>query len=159
MAILSCLGTGSIDNRTKINGQHTLPQIVAPSLAKTSPPIAPTPQLQRQNGAAKKLMPITVLRHRERPRGEGARSFRSAAEWVEARSSDKTPTLKPHGTADNKLPDNSNAKPQRSKVSFAGNCRRSGKQASPYSSTEKTSVWLTRSSSSCSAAISSATAR
>lgn len=30
------------------------------------------------------------------------------------------PTLKPHGTADNKLPDNSNAKPQRSKVSFAG---------------------------------------
>lgn len=106
-----------------------------------------------------KLMPITVLRHRGRPRGESARSFRSAAEWVEVRSSGKTPTLKPHGTADNELPDNSNAKPQRSKVSFAGKCRRSGKQASPYSSTEKTSVWLARSSSSCSAAISSATAR
>lgn len=78
---------------------------------------------------------------------------------MEARSSGKAPTLKPHGTADNELPDNSNAKPQRSKVSFAGKSRRSGKQASPYSSTEKTSVWLTRSSSSCSAAISSATAR
>lgn len=89
----------------------------------------------------------------------GARSFRSAAEWVEARITGKMPTLKPHGTADNELPDNSNAKPQRSKVSFAGKSRRSGKQASPYSSTEKTSVWLTRSSSSCSAAISSATAR
>ena len=49
----------------------------------------------------------------------GARSFRSAAEWVEARSSGKMPTLKPHGTADNGLPDNPNAKPQRSKVSFA----------------------------------------
>ena len=69
------------------------------------------------------------------------------------------PTLKPHGTADNELPDNPNAKPQRSKVSFAGKGRRSGKEANPYSSTEKTSVWLTRSSSSCSAAISSATAR
>lgn len=104
-------------------------------------------------------MPMTVLRHRGRPRGEGARSFRSAAEWVEARSSGKMPTLKPHGTADNELPDNPNAKPQRSKVSFAGKGRRSGKEANPYSSTEKTSVWLTRSSSSCSAAISSATAR
>lgn len=29
------------------------------------------------------------------------------------------PTLQPHGTADNELPDNPNAKPQRSKVSFA----------------------------------------
>jgi len=46
---------------------------------------------------------MTVLRHRGRPR--------SAAEWVEARSSSKMPTLKPHGTADNELPDNSNAKP------------------------------------------------
>ena len=39
---------------------------------------------------------------------------------MEARSSSKMPTLKPHGTADNELPDNSNAKPQRSEVSFAG---------------------------------------
>ena len=30
------------------------------------------------------------------------------------------PTLKPHGTADNKLPDNSNAKPQRSKYPLRG---------------------------------------
>ncbi len=49
------------------------------------------------------------------------------------------PTLKPHGTADNELPDNSNAKPQRSKVSFAEKpqIRKTGE---PYSSTEKTSV-------------------
>lgn len=102
---------------------------------------------------------MTVLRYRERPRREVPEAFDLRRKWVEARSSGKAPTLKPHGTADNELPDNSNAKPQRSKVSFAGKCRRSGKQASPYSSAEKTSVWLARSSSSCSAAISSATAR
>ena len=102
---------------------------------------------------------MTALRHRGRPRGEAPEAFDLRRKWVEARSSGKAPTLKPHGTADNELPDNSNAKPQRSKVSFAGKCCRSGKQASPYSSTEKTSVWLTRSNSSCSAAISSATAR
>lgn len=58
---------------------------------------------------------------------------------MEARSSSKMPTLKPHGTADNELPDNSNAKPQRSKVSFAEKpqIRKTGE---PYSSTEKTSV-------------------
>lgn len=72
---------------------------------------------------------MTVLRHRGRPRGEVPEAFDLRRKWVEARSSSKMPTLKPHGTADNELPDNSNAKPQRSKVSFAGKSRRSGKQA------------------------------
>ena len=63
---------------------------------------------------------MTVLRYRERPRREVPEAFDLRRKWVEARSSGKAPTLKPHGTADNELPDNSNAKPQRSKVSFAG---------------------------------------
>ena len=64
---------------------------------------------------------MTVLRYRERPRREVPEAFDLRRKWVEARSSGKAPTLKPHGTADNELPDNSNAKPQRSKVSFAEN--------------------------------------
>lgn len=101
---------------------------------------------------------MTVLWHRGRPRGEVPEAFDLRRKWVEARTPGKMPTLKPHGTADNELLNNPNAKPQRSKVSFAEKpqIRKTGE---PYSSTEKTSVWLTRSSSSCSAAISSATAR
>lgn len=49
---------------------------------------------ETEREASRKVMPITVLRHRGRPRKEGARSFRSAAKWVKAGASGKTPTLK-----------------------------------------------------------------
>ena len=69
---------------------------------------------------------MTVLQHRGRPHGEAPEASICDG-MVEAGTPGKMPTLKPHGTADNKLPDNSNAKPQRPKVSFAGKSRRSGK--------------------------------
>lgn len=82
---------------------------------------------------------MTVLQHRGRPRGEAPEAFNLRRKWVEVRTPGKMPTLKPHGTANNELPNNPNAKPQRSKVSFAEKpqIRKTGE---PYSSTEKTSV-------------------
>ena len=104
------------------------------------------------------VMPITVLRHRGRPRGEAPEAFDLRRNgWkpdLPARRQHSNRTALPTTNYPTTPTRNRNVPkyPLRGKPQIR-------KTSGPYSSTEKTSVWLTRSSSSCSAAISSATAR